>query len=105
MSDSDYEDSQYPVWLDLESDLPRNSSVDSAITTGVNVSSHSADHTHTLALIHGDSNISGPASNRGTPVGNAPLEGTGPDKGEDMFRVSNPNDLLKQVYTTPFVQP
>jgi len=85
MTNSDYEDSQYPGWLDLESDLPRNSSADWAIKPGVNVSVLSANQTQNRALVHGDSSIAGPASNRGTSVGNVPLEGTGPDKGEEFI--------------------
>jgi len=69
MSDSDYEDSPYPEWLDLKSELPRNSLADSAIKLGVNVSVLSANQTQTRALVHGDSSIAGSASNRGTPTG------------------------------------
>jgi len=88
MSDSDYQDLPCPRWSDLESDLPRNSSTDSAIKTGVNVSVLSANQTPTEALVHGDSSIPGPASNRGTSVGNAPLERTGPDEGEKFLESS-----------------
>jgi len=79
MSDSGFEDSQYPGWLDLKSDLPRNSSVDSTIILGVNVSFHSADRTQTRALVHRDSNIAGPACNRGTSVSSLTYQGKGQD--------------------------
>jgi len=58
---------------------------DSAIRTGVNVSIFSANQTQTGALVDGDSSRAGPASNRGTSVGNAPLEGMVPNKGEEFL--------------------
>jgi len=74
MSDSDFEDSQHPGWLGNESVIPPHSLVDSTNSKpGVNMSSFSANHTQTRALVHVDSNISGPASNRGTSVGNVQL--------------------------------
>jgi len=85
MSDSDQEYSLLPGWLELESDLPWNSSVDSTLELGINVSSFSANQTQTRAVVHGDSNIAGPASNRGTSVGYVPLEGTRPDKVEEFL--------------------
>jgi len=86
MWDSDFEDSQHTGWSDYESVIPPRSLLDSTDSTpGVNVSSISANHTQTRALVHGDSNISSPASNRGTSVGNVPLEGTGLNKGEKFL--------------------
>jgi len=85
MLDSVYEDSSYTGWFDLESDLSENSSVDSAIKLGVIVSVLSANQIQTRYLVHVDNSIAGPASNRDTKMGNAPLEGTGPDKGEDFL--------------------
>jgi len=61
MSDSDHDEPQYPGWFDSVSDLPHNSSVDSTIDLGVNVSSLSANNTHIRALVFGDSNIAGQA--------------------------------------------
>jgi len=58
--------------------------MDSAIRMGVNVRGFSANQTPTGALAHGDSSRAGPASNRGTSVGKAPLEGTGPEKWEEF---------------------
>jgi len=103
MSDSDFEDSPHPSWLGSESDPLRHSLVDSTNSTlGVNVSPHSANNKQVRALVHGDSNISGPASNRGTSVGNAPLEGTGSDKEEEFLEY--PTQTTPQS-KSPFIFP
>jgi len=93
MSDSDLEESPNTRWFDSESDLPGISSVNSTIEQGVSVSSLSADQIHVRALNFGDSSAKGPAPNRGTPVGHAPLEGTEPSKGESF--------LDTPIHTTP----
>jgi len=85
MSDTVHDQPQYPGWFDFKSDLPRNSSVDSTIELGVHTNSFSADQLQDGALYFGDSNIAGPASNRGTSVGNVPLEGTESCKGLKLF--------------------
>jgi len=69
---------------------------------GVNVSVLSANQTQTGALVHRDSSKAGPASKRGTSVGNAPLEGTGPDKGEE-FSVESPTQATPQSKSTPLL--
>jgi len=88
MSNSDFEDSQCPGWLDLQSSLPHHSLVDSTdnSTLGVNVNTHhfSANQTQTRAMVIEDSSISGPASNTGISVGHAQPIGTGPDEGEEF---------------------
>jgi len=76
MSDSDFGELPNTGWFDSESDLPGISSVDSTIEQGVIVSFPSANQIQVRALNFGDSSATGPAPNKGTPVGHVPLEGT-----------------------------
>jgi len=70
--------------------------VDSTLELGVNVNPiFSTNHTQTRALVHGDSNAAGRASNRGTSVGNAPLEETGPDEREEFLESPTQTTLCK----------
>jgi len=66
-------------------DLPGISSVDSSQELGVIVSPPSADQIHVRALDFGDSSSTGPAPNKGTPVGHLPLEATESSKGENFL--------------------
>jgi len=91
MSNSDFEDSQCTGRSDLESSLPHYSLVDSTdnSTLGVNVNTNpnlSANQTQIRAMVIGDSNISGPASNTGISVCYSPPRGTGSDKGEEFWK-------------------
>jgi len=108
MSDSDFEDSQCPGWLDLESCLPHHSLVDSAdnSTLGVNVSTEpfSANQTQARALVIRDSNRSCPASTTGISVGYAPPRGTGPDEGEEFLFLESPTQTTLQS-KTPSILP
>jgi len=85
MSDTDPDEPQYPGWFDSESDFPRIPSVDFTIELGVNVSVLSANQTQTRAMYFGNSNIAGPASNRGTLVGHEILEETESCKGVEFL--------------------
>jgi len=60
------------------------------------MSALSVNQTQTGALVHGDSSRAGPASNRGTSVGNAPLEGTGPDEREEFSESPTQTTLQSQ---------
>jgi len=84
MSDSDIEEPPNNGWFNSESKLPRISSVDSTQTLGVIVSSPFGNW-YIGALDFGDSSATGPAPKRGIPVGNVPLEETGPGNGENFL--------------------
>jgi len=85
MSDSDLEEPPNNGWFDSESNLPGTSSVDSTLAMGVIVSSPSADQIQVRALDFGDSSATGPFLNKGIPVDNVPLGGTGSDNGENFL--------------------
>jgi len=87
MSANDHEELPNNGWFDSEAELPRISSVDSTLAMGVNVISPFADQIQVRALDFGDSSATSPAPNRGIPVGNVPLGGTGPDNGEKFLDI------------------
>jgi len=78
MSDTDQDKPQSPGCFDSESDLPGNSSVDSTIKLGVNVSVLSANQTQVRALGFGDSIIAGAACGCGAVRG-----------GENLYSIIN----------------
>jgi len=84
MSDSDFEDSQCTGRSDLDLNFPHYSLVDSrvditslGVNENINPNLFSANQTQNRAMVIGDSNISGPASNTGISVCYAPPRGTG----------------------------
>jgi len=94
MSDIDHEEPLNNEWFDSESDLPGISSVDSTKLMGINVSPHSANgQINTPEIEMGNSNTTASAPYRGGPMGNAPLVGTKPDKGENFLDTPNPTPL------------
>jgi len=110
MSDTDFEDSHCPGWLDLESSLPHHSLVDSTdnSTLDVNVNTHHfyANQTHNRTMVI---DISGPyirPSLQYRPLGVlCTTERVGTRWRGGIFRVPNPNDPSKQVIVSFPVSP